>query len=138
MERLTKGNGVCAWALHNGLWLEPNELAIERDNVHTIGDLMRRLAAYEVTGHTPDEIQKATFPPCKVGDTVYKPFLRPLSVVPMVVLRIVLDGNDNQIIVDGGRSFCFNDIGKTLFLTSKEAEAALKKESKGEHNEANL
>ena len=63
--------------------------------------------------------------PCKVGDTVYKPFLRPLSVVPMVVLRIVQDGIDNQIIVDGGRSFCFSDIGKTIFLNPDEAEAAM-------------
>jgi len=65
--------------------------------------------------------------PCKVGDTVYKPYLRPLSVVPMVVLRIVQDGIDNQIIVDGGRSFCFSDIGKTVFLTSEEAELELER-----------
>ena len=117
----------------------------------SVNDAVMRLAAYEDTGLEPEEIAELTksllagmnkrnramellqaesegrliFPPCKVGDTVYKPFLRPLSVVPMVVLRIVQDGIDNQIIVDGGRSFCFSDIGKTIFLNPDEAEAAL-------------
>jgi hypothetical protein len=83
--------------------------------------VLEKLARYE----DAEEQGRLIVLPCKVGVTVYKPFLRPLSVVPMVVLRIVQDGIDNQIIVDGGRSFCFSDIGKTIFLTPEEAEAAM-------------
>lgn len=105
--------------------------------------LEERLAEYEDTGREPETLSeildgvgewydaykedRLIVLPCKVRDTVYKPFLRPLSVVPMIVRRIVLDGIDNQIIIGGGRAVCFSDIGKTIFLTREEAEAALER-----------
>lgn len=116
-------------------------VALVYNMIWSMADLRECLAAYENTGLEPKEITeylnatdeyvraseegRLIVLPCKVGDTVYKPFLRPLSVVPMTVRRIVIDGIDNQIIVDGGRSFCFCDIGRTVFLTRERAEAAL-------------
>ena len=132
---------------------DPNRRLVAcRANYESWNAIYDRLAAYEDTWMTPESIIAAQKTlrcfdrigikrgneivdaelegrlivlPCKVGDTVYKPFLRPLSVVPMTARRIVIDGIDNQIIVDGGRSFCFCDIGRTVFLTRERAEAAL-------------
>lgn len=133
MDRLTKGNGECAWALHNGLWLEPYELAIERDNVHTIGNLMRRLAKYEITGRTPEEIKNAIFPPCKVGDTVYvhtekiNSFLEARKFVEeKKVIAIKVESDGLWIVADDYDSYVSYHIGsKRLFFTREEAEAAL-------------
>lgn len=47
MKRLTKGDGNCAWAYKDGLPLEPNELSYADNRTRTIGELMRKLAAYE-------------------------------------------------------------------------------------------
>ena len=116
-----------------------------------------RLAAYEDTGLTPEEI-KAPFTedtminlaaqalgvepsrlrelaevdkdgrvvvlPCKVGDTVYFALLG--RIIEKQVFSIVSFSNSTRIYC-GGTSEYFRpeDIGKTFFLTRKEAEKAL-------------
>ena len=116
-----------------------------------------RLAAYEDTGLTPEEI-KAPFTedtminlaaqalgvepsrlrelaeadkdgrvvvlPCKVGDTVYFALLG--RIIEKQVFSIVSFSNSTRIYC-GGTSEYFRpeDIGKTFFLTSEEAEKAL-------------
>lgn len=107
-------------AAYEDTWKEPEECK-------TLYNIISKLSG-ELTKYKEAEKEgRLIVLPCKVGDTVYKPFLRPLSVVPMIVRRIVLDGIDNQIIIGGGRAVCFSDIGKTIFLTREEAEAALER-----------
>ena len=135
MDRLTKGNGECSWALHNGLWLEPYELASERDNVHTVGNLMRRLAKYENTDHTPEEIQNAIFPPCKVGDTVYYLTGNPTLANGRHFNRVESTrcigfywderGLQIRLYIPHGSHGTYGYYGDTIFLTREEAEAAL-------------
>ena len=62
--------------------------------------------------------------PCKVGDTVYFALLG--RIIEKQVFSIVSFSNSTRICC-GGTSECFRpeDIGKTVFLTHEEAEAAL-------------
>ena len=52
MERLTKKSGEMVWLKSDGLFLEPCEARSNAD----IRDALVRLAAYEDTGLTPEEI----------------------------------------------------------------------------------
>ena len=79
-------------------------------------------------------------PPCKVEDTVYMPWEwgGTKGVAILTINRIVVDFTDRPYVntnffsddeeywlaYNCGR-FNFNDFGKTVFLTKKEAEAAL-------------
>lgn len=120
---------------------------------------VERLAAYEDTGLTPEEIKKigmeteagcvkaiawtygvdinrirelaeadkdgcVIIVPCKVGDTVYFALLG--KIIEKQVFSIVAFSNSTRIYC-GGTSEYFRpeDIGKTFFLTSEEAEKAL-------------
>lgn len=74
--------------------------------------------------------------PCKVGDRIYKLFCG--DVIELEVERIVrwssgfwkLNANTNKTLTDWkGFEIDFADFGKTVFLTSEAAEAALKGES---------
>ncbi len=71
--------------------------------------------------------------PCKVGDRIYKLFCG--DVIELEVERIVrwssgfwkLNANTNKTLTDWkGFEIDFADFGKTVFLTSEAAEAALK------------
>lgn len=64
--------------------------------------------------------------PCKVGDMVY--YKRGRDILGDTVERIVVDGIDNQIILNAHRTFLFCDLGRNVFLTFEEADAALKGE----------
>lgn len=55
MDRLTHTNRGMAWYKSDMLLLEPHELTYPQ-----IGEVLRRLAAYEDTGLTPEEIKAAT------------------------------------------------------------------------------
>ena len=93
MERLTKRNGEMVWLKRDGLFLEPCEVLSSCDG-RDIRNVLVRMAAYEDTGLTPEEItalqasnkeiKKDALPlmrakiqdrlvvlPCKVTDTVY-------------------------------------------------------------------
>ena len=110
-------------------------------NVH------EKLARYEDTGFEPDEIKSLECEwnamrkvidsyrsaedqgllvrlPCKVGDMVY--YKRGRDILGDTVERIVVDGIDNQIILNAHRTFLFCDFGRNVFLTFEECEAAMK------------
>lgn len=63
MERLTVSSNGVAWYKSDMLLLEPCELSYSQ-----VGEVLRRLAAYEDTGLTPEEIKAAA----ELIDTVKK------------------------------------------------------------------
>ncbi|MDE6021607.1 MAG: hypothetical protein K2H01_11505 [Ruminococcus sp.] len=79
--------------------------------------------------------------PCKVGDTVYMPWLwnDNEGIACLEVTRIIIDGNKPYVETDfdtddddyseayNGGKFYFDDFGKTVFLTKPQAEQKLKK-----------
>ena len=92
-----------------------------------------RLAEYEDL----EEQGKLLKLPCAVGDIVYTNvsmkgwyFRKENRPYEAIVVFIGINGVDNFINVDFGNGlmcqFKFSDIGKTVFLTQAEAEAALK------------
>lgn len=81
--------------------------------------LYKRLAQYEDKQEDGLLIKL----PCKVGDMVY--YKKGQYIYGDTVKRILLDGIDNQIIIDGNRAFMFCDFGKKVFATRKEAENLL-------------
>ena len=58
--------------------------------------------------------------PCKVGDMVY--YRKGQYIYGDDVKRIVLDGIDNQVVVDENHCYTFSDFGVKVFLTREEAE----------------
>ena len=82
--------------------------------------LIAKLAAYEDAEEQGLLVQL----PCKVGDMVY--YKRGRDILGDTAERIVVDGIDNQIILNAHRTFLFCDLGRNVFLTYEEAEAALK------------
>lgn len=104
---------------------------------------LNRLAAYEDTGLEPEEVAelaqakadgRLVVLPCKVGDTVYALPYYPAYWVDIEETKITgvtqfpdKKGVSNQIVTSC--CLCYEweqDIGKTIFLTREEAEAALK------------
>ena len=70
-------------------------------------------------------------PPCKVGDVVYYPYEYGNKVLEKTVIKIVIEKEDRWL--DVGVSFLpFENIGKTVFLTKKEAMQKLKELSNDE------
>lgn len=86
----------------------------------TIREIVRRLASYE------DAVEKGLLVacPCKVGDMAY--YIRGTTIYGDTVERIVIDGIDNQIVLNANRAYLFCDVGGSLFFSYAEAEAALK------------
>lgn len=131
MERLTsrlpdgtvtiKRDGVVRDASSN--YMFPSDIAA-----------VRRLAAYEDTGLTPercaelaeaDKEGRLVMLPCKVGDTVY--FAAWFGTHPHIVKRVIepyfyTDDTRGQ---GSSADFSLRDFGKTVFLTREEAEQAL-------------
>ena len=116
--------------------------------------VVERLAAYEDTGMTPEQVENAktiiesafeedtskaerirkllaadkdgrvVVLPCKVGDTVYFALLG--RIIEKQVFSIVSFSNSTRIYCDGtSEYFRPEDIGKIFFLTREEAEKAL-------------
>ncbi len=117
-------------------------------------EIFDKLAAYESTGFSPADIEMIKYPaeaalkfacelqsykdaekegllirlPCKVGDTVYF-WWREIHLEDVEIKEIMLDGNEiifDAFSVYNHLAFRKSDIGKTVFLTREEAEAALK------------
>jgi hypothetical protein len=145
MERLTERDANCA---------DPKEIYGVRVKNHDYISAANRLAAYEDTGLTPEQCENAktiiesafsddtskverirellkadrdgrlVVLPCKVGDTVYFALLG--RIIEKQVFSIVSFSNSTRIYCSGtSEYFRPEDIGKTFFLTRKEAEAAL-------------
>ena len=72
-----------------------------------------------------------TVPPCKVGDTVYRPS-NCLGVVQFVIISFNIYESEMFFTDDSENIIYLSDIGKTVFLTREEAEQALReRESNG-------
>lgn len=113
------------------------------------GDAADRLAAYEDTGYTPEEVAqmgaalkmqalmvkeasavwnaqregRVIVLPCKVGDMAF--YLHGKYIVGDTVERIIIDGIDNQVLVGAHKAYTFWDFGRNVFASRLEAEAAL-------------
>ena len=95
---------------------------------------------YGIKGLTPAEVEelaqakkeeRLVVLPCKVGDTIWKiKAVFSYSSKPMEdrVDRIIISNNEILVCCTGGAKFSIDSIGKTVFLTREEAEAALRKE----------
>lgn len=74
-------------------------------------------------------------PPCKVGDTVYRIFPRISDAIPPWVgdtpETVGCIGIATKNLLGNWNVYPIEEIGKTLFLTREEAEAALAERSKG-------
>ena len=109
-------------------------------NHWALGRHVDRLAAYEDTGLSPNEVQelakakaegRLVVLPCKVGDAVYEPFAG--KVYEKTVDRIIINRfTTPQIWIETKLPFGTPRlerwdlaIGKTVFLTCEEAEKAL-------------
>lgn len=76
--------------------------------------------------------------PCAVGDTVYRINKgKKEPIIPMLVIGIAIR-NENELVIqtkdiadDNHNLYSKNSIGKTVFLTREEAEAALKELERG-------
>ena len=158
MERLTKRSKEGLPVIVRGRALGPAFFSDERD-YKDYADALERLAEYEDTGLTPEEYSfnkeqlrvlnlfmeqiadaeeavrraeacrddRLVILPCKVGDMVY--YRRGSYIIGDDVKRIVLDGIDNQVIIDHNHSFMFSDFGRKVWSCRAEAEAALRGES---------
>ena len=86
-----------------------------------IGKILQRLAVYE----DAEEQGRLKVLPCKVGDTIYEPYLG--RILERQVVSIVIQ-RSFMVIYCGGSSTSFNpaDFGKIVFLTYEEAEVAMK------------
>ena len=114
------------------------QLNLEFDELNRVTDALNRLAAYEDTGLTPEEVQKIARAkaegrlvvlPCKAGDTIWKIkavfsyFSKPME---DRVERIIITNSEILVYCTSGTKFSVNSIGKTVFLTREEAEKALR------------
>jgi hypothetical protein len=123
-ERLT------LWDDANKCWVEDHSRDTrEWKNGHTA--CMNRLAAYEDSGLTPEQVQELAkakaegrlkILPVKPGDIIYRPEALQYC---WVVIRADIYEDEILFIDDSDNIFSFDDIGKTVFLTREEAEKAL-------------
>lgn len=120
-------------AAYEDTGLEPEEV-LPKDKADEIALKLMRLADLEsLCNYTrlrelaeADKDGRVVVPPCKVGDTVY--FALFGRIIEKQVFSIVSFSKSTRIYC-GGTSEYFRpeDIGKTFFLTSEEAEKALQK-----------
>ena len=70
----------------------------------------------------------AIFPPCKVGDTVYRLVACPprVSKYTWEIVEIKIFADEIHLVDDSDNVFSADEIGKTVFPTKEEAERALK------------
>ena len=123
-ERLTKRNSNGDVASH-----------VDPQKRHML--FVNRLAAYEDSGLSPEQVQelvkakedgRLVVLPCKVGDTIWKIkavfsyFSKPME---DRVERIIITNSEILVYCTSGTKFSVNSIGKIVFLTREEAEKAL-------------
>ena len=131
-ERLTKrdenGNAYYDWGCLNR-------------NHWALGRHVDRLAAYEDSGLTPEQVQelakakadgRLVVLPCKVGDSIYRPEGLKYSVF-WTITNVTIYPDEIVFTDDSDNIFTLDDIGKTVFLTREAAEKALTKGA--EHHE---
>ncbi len=115
--------------------------------LNKLQEISKRLADYEDIGLTPDQLREvdklylekckelAAYKkleeqdlllqlPCRVGDKLYLPFSNLFFIREVTVTGFEI-GNHGLIIMNDFALFSVQQIGKTVFLTKAEAEAAL-------------
>ena len=119
------------------------DLIEEKSDFDGLTEAVNRLAAYEDSGLSPEEVQELPkqmggwWLPCKVGDVVWKIkavfsyFSKPME---DRVERIIISSNEILVCCTSGTKFSVNSIGKTVFLSREAAEKAL---GGGEMNKTN-
>jgi hypothetical protein len=119
------------------LWIKD---AADIDEQGQICMLTDRLAAYEDTGLEPEEVAelaqakadgRCVVLPCKVGDAVYYPFAgrvieKRVSKYTEILRKSECVDKWYCVEFSDDETFDEEDVGKTVFLTQKEAEQALK------------
>lgn len=107
-------------------------IAMFYQNIWSMAELRENLKRYEDL----EEKGRLVVLPCKVGDTVYEVQELRKRIQPYTVTHIHITHNgisfgwvlkDEMGIYSNVYGFSDSDIGKTVFMTRKEAEAALKK-----------
>ena len=126
--------------------VKPDEQEVDspyKNTLRCIMDSFNRLAAYEDSGLSPEEVQefakakaegRLIVPPCKVGDKVYSQAGDPFTVCsininatsrrPKILIRYWASPQNALSELDD-LDFWEDDIGKTVFLTPEAAEKAL-------------
>ena len=163
-ERLTIRTDICVEPENNIVYNNPND----PEGMYNILDLAeclysggeaeagilmeisRRLAAYEDSGLSPEEVQELKVSvkicedcwnhaqakaegrlvvlPCKVGDAIWKIksafsyFTKPME---DRVERIIIYKNEILVCCTSGAKFSIGSVGKAVFLSREEAEKAL-------------
>lgn len=99
---------------------------VDNMRVATLSAAMAKLAAYEDT----EEQGLLVRLPCKVGDTVY--YLNPFGEIENGKITMIQQKADGtwkfRVTTDFSRDVTIDAIGKTVFLSRADAEAALKGE----------
>jgi hypothetical protein len=119
--------------------VKQNEQVVESPYPNTlrcIMDSFNRLAAYEDSGLTPEQVQelakaeadgRLVVLPCKVGNAVYPIDIdRDLGKPPLRITTIRFTGFEHEGWIEAGcLKYRLDGIGKTVFFTKEEAEQAL-------------
>ena len=109
------------------------DLIEEKSDFDGLTEAVNRLAAYEDSGLSPDEVQelakakadgRLVVLPCKVGDSIYRPEGLKYSVF-WTITNVTIYPDEIMFIDDSDNIFTLDDIGKTVFLTREAAEKAL-------------
>jgi hypothetical protein len=107
------------------------DLIEEKSDFDGLTEAINRLAEYEDSGLSPDEVQELAkakadgrlkILPAKPGDTIYRPEALQYC---WVIANVVIYEDGIVFIDDSDNIFRPDDIGKTVFLTREEAEKAL-------------
>lgn len=124
-------------------YYEGGKARLKIGDVECSGSWVDRLAAYEDTGLEPEQVQdmmtdwvvwkeaeagdRLIVLPCKVGDTVWRVYPNKIVESRISMLQQKSDGTWKVRLSDhwGVHDENIDEIGKTIFLSRKEAEAAL-------------
>jgi hypothetical protein len=112
------------------------KIAVNESNMVDVGEcytgrIIDRLAAYEDSGLSPEEVQELAkakadgrlkILPAKPGDIIYRPEALQFC---WVIANVEIYEDEIVFIDDSDNIFRPDDIGKTVFLTREEAEKAL-------------
>ena len=154
MERLTETNNGSVFPADQDIHCSVYCTSCTKTECSFINKCLRRLAAYEDTGRTPEEVRelfswsygpfhkkigewlqaeeegRLVVLPCKVGDTIYRFSKERDEVWDWQIEEIRILSGDYcdpiSFVDDSENEFFASDIGKTVFLTRAEAEAAMK------------
>ncbi len=118
-------------AMYEDTDLTPEDYSFNKEQLRVLNLFMEQIADAEEAVRIAEARRgdRLVILPCKVGDMVY--YRRGSYIIGDDVKRIVLDGIDNQVIIDHNHSFMFSDFGRKVWSSRDEAEAVLKGETNG-------